>query len=108
MDAVLVAEELPGFVGGVGEDRGEELGQGLGDLADGGLGGATAGAVGGIAVEAVLGDVDVEGGEVAGDELGDGGDDFAEVVGGVTGEAVGEDAVKALEDPAVDEGEGLC
>lgn len=53
------------------------------------------GPVGGIAVEAVLGDVDVEGGEVAGDELGDGAGDFAEVVGGVSGEAVGEDAVEA-------------
>ena len=106
VDAVAVAEELPGFVGGVGEDGGEEFGERLGDLADGGLGGATAGAVGGIAVHPVLGDVDVEGGEVARDELGDGGDDFAEIVGGVAGEAVGEDAVEALEDPAVDQGEG--
>ena len=106
MDAVGVAKELPGFVGGVGEDGGEEFGECLGDLADGGLGGATAGTVGGIAVHPVLGDVDVERREIARDELGDGGDDFAEVVGGVASEAVGEDAVEALEDPAVDEGIG--
>ena len=105
MDAVGVAEEFPGLVGGVGEDGGEKFDQGLGDFADGGLGGAAAGAVGGVAVEAVLGDVDVEGGEIAGDELGDGADDLAEVVGSVTGEALGGDDVEALEDPAVDEGE---
>ena len=105
MDAVGVAEEFPGLVGGVGEDGGEEFDQGLGDLADGGLGGAAAGAVRGVAVETVLGDVDVEGGKVARDELGDGGDDLAEVVGGITGEALGGDGVEALEDPAVDEGE---
>jgi len=104
MDAVVVAEEFPGLVGGVGEDGGEQLHQGLGDFADGGLGGAAAGAVRGVAVEAVLGDVDVERGEIAGDELGDGADDLAEVVGGVAGEALGGDDVEALEDPAVDEG----
>jgi hypothetical protein len=59
---------------------------------------------GGVAVHPVLGDVDVEGGEIAGDELGDGADDLAEVVGGVSGEALGGDDVEALEDPAVDEG----
>lgn len=106
MHAVAVAEEFPGFVGGVGEDGGEELYERLGDLADGGLGGAAAGAVLGVAVHPVLGDVDVERGEIPGDELGDGGDDLAEIVGGITGEALGGDDVQALEDPAVDEGVG--
>ncbi len=106
VDAVAVAKEFPGLVGGVGEDGGEELDQGLGDFADGGLGGAAARAVRGVAVEAVLGDVDVECGEIAGDELGDGADDLAEVVGGVTSEALGGDGVEALQDPAVHEGVG--
>ena len=110
VDAVGVAEEFPSLVGGVGEDGGEQLHERLGDFADGGLGGAAAGAVGGVAVEAVLGDVDVEGGEIPGDELGDGADDLAEVVGGVTGKALGGDGVETLEDPTVDEGVGggLC
>lgn len=103
--AVAVAEEFPGLVGGVGEDGGEELYERLGDLADGGLRGAAARAVLGVAVHPVLGDVDVERGEIPGDELGDGGDDLAEVVGGITGEALAGDDVEALEDPAVDEGE---
>lgn len=100
---VAVAEVFPGFIGGEGEDGGEELAQGLGDLADGGLGGAAARAVGGVAVHPVLGDVDVEGAELGGEEAVHHGEDLAEVVGGVGGDALGGDGVEALQDPAVDE-----
>ena len=98
---VAVAEEFPGLVGGVGEDGGEELHQGLGDFADGGLGGAAARAACGVAVHPVLGDVDVEGAELGGEEAVHHGEDLAEVVGGVGADALGGDGVEALEDPEV-------
>jgi len=105
VDAVGVAEVLPDFIGSEGEDGGEELAQGLRDLADGGLGGAAAGAAGGITVHPVLGDVDVEGAELSGEEAVHHGEDLAEIVAGVGGHALGSDGVKALQHPAVDEGE---
>ena len=106
MHAVAVAEVFPGFIGGEGQDGGEQFAQRLGDLADGGLGGAAARAVGGVAVHPVLGDVDVEGAEVAGDELVHDGEDLAEIIGGVGGYGFGGDGVEALQNPAVDEGVG--
>ncbi len=106
MDAVGVTEVLPRFIGGEGEDGGEELAQGLGDLADGGLGGAAARTVGGVAVHPVLGDVDVEGAELGGEEAVHHGEDLAEVIGGVGGHGFCGDGVEALQDPAVDEGVG--
>jgi hypothetical protein len=106
VDAVGVAQVLPDLIGGEGEDGGEEFAQGLGDLANGGLGGAAARAVGGVAVHPVLGDVDVESAEFGGEEAVHHGEDFAEVVGGVGGDALGGDGVEALQDPAVDEGVG--
>jgi hypothetical protein len=85
VDTVGVAGELPCFVGGEGEDGGEEFGEVCEDLVHGGLGAAAARAVGRVAVESVLGDVDVEGAEVCGAELVERDEDLAEVVGGVGG-----------------------
>ncbi len=96
VNAVRVAEVFPRFIGGEGEDGSEKLAQGLGDLADGGLGGAAAWAVGGVAVHPVLGDVDVEGAELGGEEAVHHGEDLAEVVGGVGFGAVFGDLMQAL------------
>ena len=104
MHAVGVAEVLPGFVGGEGEHRREQPDQGLGHLAHGRLRGAAARAVGGVAVHAVLGDVDVQRAQLAGDEVVHRGEHLAEVVGGVAVEAVAGQRVQAFENPAVDEG----
>ena len=106
MDAFIVAKVFPDFIGGEGEDGGEQFAQRLGDLADGGLGGTAARAVRRVAVHPVLGDVDVEGAEVAGDELVHDGEDLAEIIGGVGGHGFGSDGVEALQNPAVDEGVG--
>ena len=107
VDAVGVPGEFPCFVGGEGEDGSEEFGEVCEDLVHGGLGAAAARAVGRVAVEPILGDVDVEGAEVCGAELVEGDEDLAEVVGGVGGETVAGDGVEPLEDPAVEESEGV-
>ena len=104
MHAVGVAEVLPGFVHREGEHGGEEAAEGLGDLADGGLCGEAARAGSGVAVHPVLGDVDVEGAEVAGDETVDDAEDFAEVVVRVGVHALLGHDVEALQYPAVHEG----
>src|SRR6266702_5936175 len=86
VDAGLAAfdfrQELPDFVGGEAEDRGDEAGEGFGDAPEGGLGAAAGGVVGGKGVEAVLEDVEVEGAEVGVRELVEG------VVGAVELEVV--------------------
>jgi len=102
--AVGVAEVLPGFVRREGEHGGEEAAQGLGDLADGGLRGEAARAGGGIAVHPVLGDVDVEGAEVAGDEAVDDAEDLPEIIVRVGVHTLLGHDVEALQDPAVHEG----
>lgn len=104
VDAVGVAEVLPRLIRREGEHGGEEAAQGLGDLTDGGLRGKAARAGSGIAVHPVLGDVDIEGAEIAGDEAVDDAEDLAEVVVRVGVHALLGDDVEALQDPAVHEG----
>ena len=58
-----------------------------------------------VAVEPVLGHVDVMRGEVGGAELVDDGEDFAEVVFGVGLAAIVDDDLEALHDPLIDQGE---
>ena len=106
MDAVDMAEVLPGFICREGEHGGEEAAEGLGDLADSGLRGEAARAGGGIAVHPVLGDVDVERAEVAGDEAVHHAEDLAEVVVRVRVHTFFGDGMEALEDPAIHEGVG--
>ncbi len=69
VDGFAGAEVAPGFFRGEGEDGGEEAGKGREDLVQGGLGGAAASALRGVAIQAVLGDVDVEAAQVDGAEL---------------------------------------
>lgn len=104
VDGALAAGMFPGFLGGVGEDGGEEFDHGIEDFAHDPDAGFAALAVGGVAVEAVFCDVDVVGAEVGGGELVDGGEDFAEVVFLVGFSYFSNDDLETLHDPLVDEG----
>lgn len=94
---------FPSLVGGVGEDGCEQLCNAGEDLMHRHLRGATARGIGRIAIHAILGGIDVNGGEVRGAELIEGVEDLAEFVGLVGFEALGGDGVEAFEDPAIEE-----
>ena len=84
---------LPDLVAGEGQDGGEELGQGVQNEPQGGLGGAAQQAVLLLAVQPVLDDVQVEGGQLHHAEVVDGVADDMELVVAVCGEALFDEPV---------------
>ena len=94
---------LPGLVGGVGEDRREELGQREEDIVHRSLRGATAQRITGIAVHPVLGDIDVNRRKIGGAELVERVEDFAEFISLVGLTAFADHGVESLEDPAIEQ-----
>jgi len=94
---------LPGFVGGVNEDRREQLGQRGEDVVHRRLAGAAADGVLRVAVHPVLGRVDVDRGQVGGAELVHRVEDLAEFILLVGLAALGDDGVEPFEDPLVEQ-----
>ncbi len=99
-------QRAPCFVGGVGHDRGEEAGEPVYQIPHGGLDSAAARRVWAVAVEAVFGGGEVDGGHLVVAEVEEGGGGGAEVVVDV-GLAHGDgELVELGEGPGVERGAG--
>lgn len=99
---LAIGQELPGFVGGKGDERREHLTEAACEHVESGLGRAPTRRGGGIGVESIFDGVVVDGGEFDGSELADELVDAVEFRGLISGVDLTFKAIERIENPTVE------